>query len=94
MAMHSWPGGLSFFAGTAVGDVFTSDQGGKAWTTLATELPPISKARHYRHFLSADDKARIEGEARAEGRTAGVAWRMAHDAPWEHYHDVGEDRRP
>jgi photosystem II stability/assembly factor-like uncharacterized protein len=73
MAMHSWSGGLAFYAGTAVGDVFHSDRGGGAWSVLATGLPPISKARHYRHFLSAEEKARIEGEARAEGRAAAGA---------------------
>ncbi|MEO6338576.1 MAG: hypothetical protein ABIO39_00940 [Caulobacteraceae bacterium] len=74
MAMHSWSdGGLAFYAGTAVGDVFTSDDGGKSWRVLADGLPPVSKARHYRHFLSAEEKARIEGEARKEGQPAGAA---------------------
>lgn len=73
MAMHSWPGGLAFYAGTAVGDVLGSEDGGRTWTAVATGLPPISKARHYRHFLSADEKLRIENEARAERRAEGLA---------------------
>lgn len=72
MAMHSWSGGLAFYAGTAVGDVFASEDGGASWTRIATTLPPISKARHYRHFLSAEEKARIESEARAERRAEGL----------------------
>jgi len=73
MSMHHWPAGDSFYAGTAVGDVFHSDDGGAHWSLLAKGLPPISKARHYRHFLSADEKARIEDEARAERRAEGLA---------------------
>jgi photosystem II stability/assembly factor-like uncharacterized protein len=70
MAMHHSPSGTTFFAGTAIGDVFASDDAGKSWYTLVSELPPVSKARHYRHFLSAAEKARIEKEARAEGTKA------------------------
>ena len=73
MAMHSWPGGLAFYAGTAVGDVFGSEDRGKTWSLIATGLAPISKARHYRHFLSAEDKKKIEDEARAERRAEGLA---------------------
>lgn len=71
-AMHSWPGGLAFYAGSAVGDVYSSEDGGKTWKTIATGLPPISKARHYRHFLSEDDKKRIENEGKAERRAQGL----------------------
>ena len=72
MSMHHSPSGTTFFAGTAIGDIFASDDAGKSWYTLANDLPPVSKARHYRHFLSAAEKARIETEARAEGKAAGV----------------------
>jgi photosystem II stability/assembly factor-like uncharacterized protein len=66
MGMHHWPDGTAFCAGTAVGDVFVSEDQGRRWRAIATGLPPISKARHYRHFLSAEEKLRIENEARAE----------------------------
>jgi hypothetical protein len=81
MAMHSWPGGLEFFAGTAVGDVFATEDGGNSWALVAPGLPPISKARHYRHFLSAEEKARIENEAKAERRAEGLADRAYHSNP-------------
>lgn len=81
MAMHSWPNGLEFFAGTAVGDVFATEDGGANWARVATGLPPISKARHYRHFLSAEEKARIEDEAKAERRAEGLADRAYHSNP-------------
>jgi photosystem II stability/assembly factor-like uncharacterized protein len=81
MAMHSWPGGLEFFAGTAVGAVFSTEDGGAHWTLAAEGLPPISKARHYRHFLSADEKARIESEAKAERRAEGLADRTYNTNP-------------
>jgi photosystem II stability/assembly factor-like uncharacterized protein len=66
MAMHHSPAGTAFCAGTAVGDVFVSEDQGRDWKQIAAGLPPISKARHYRHFLSAEEKLRIEAEARAE----------------------------
>ena len=72
MAMHRWPDGLAFYAGTAVGDVFATEDGGASWAQIATNLAPISKARHYRHFLSAEEKKRIEEEARAERQAAGL----------------------
>lgn len=78
MAMHSWDGGLAFFAGTAVGEVFASEDGGQTWRAIASGLPPISKARHYRHFLSAEEKARIEAEAKAERRAEGLPDREYH----------------
>lgn len=77
MDMYYWPIGdnkhaVSFYAGTAVGDVFTSDDRGHTWKLLATGLPPISKARHYRHFLTEDQKLSIETEAMKERKTAGM----------------------
>jgi photosystem II stability/assembly factor-like uncharacterized protein len=81
MAMHSWPGGLEFFAGTAVGDIFATEDGGAHWVRVATGLPPVSKARHYRHFLPADEKARIELEAKAERRAEGLADRAYNTNP-------------
>lgn len=72
MAMHSWPGGLQFFAGTAVGEIYATEDGGGRWALIALALPPVSKARHYRHFLSAEEKARIEQEAKAERRAEGL----------------------
>lgn len=77
MGMYCWPigngkHGVSFYAGTAVGDIFTSDDRGQTWTPLVNGLPPISKARHYRHFLTEDEKLNIEVEAMKERKTAGV----------------------
>lgn len=71
MVMHYWPQGTAFYAGTAVGDIFGTEDGGNTWQKIASGLPPVSKARHYRHFLSAEEKARIEGEARSESVNAG-----------------------
>jgi photosystem II stability/assembly factor-like uncharacterized protein len=76
MAMHHAPQSLAFFAGTAVGDVFTSENGGESWSLLATGLPPISKSRHYRHFLSAEEKLRLEEVGKAERRAEGLADRQ------------------
>ncbi|WP_108723958.1 WD40/YVTN/BNR-like repeat-containing protein [Hyphococcus luteus] len=73
MAMHSSPKGLAFYAGTAVGEVFGTEDGGENWARIASGLPPVSKARHYRHFLSAEEKKRIEEEAKAERRAEGLA---------------------
>jgi len=78
VSMHSWPGGLAFYAGTAIGDVYASEDGGNGWQRIATGLPPISKARHYRHFLSAEEKFALEEKGREERRAEGLAEREYH----------------
>jgi len=78
MAMHGWNGGLAFYAGTAVGDLYGSEDGGGNWRLIAGGLPPISKARHYRHFLSADAKFALEEKGREERRAEGLADREYH----------------
>lgn len=50
MVMEVWPGGFSLFAGTTDGRVFFSGDEGENWTTIASGLPPISKAEHYLRF--------------------------------------------
>lgn len=72
ISMLVTPEDLTFFAATSVGDVFMSSERGRRWTQIAKGLPPISKGRRYRHFLSAKDKAQIEDQARAERRAAGL----------------------
>lgn len=72
MCMHSWPDGLAFYAGTATGEILASEDGGANWSFVATGLPPVSKTRHYRHFLSAEQKLEIEDVARAERRAEGL----------------------
>lgn len=62
---HSIASGTSLFIGTAVGDVYTSDDAGESWTLAATGLPPISKGAHYRFFLSAQERAAVEQKLRA-----------------------------
>jgi photosystem II stability/assembly factor-like uncharacterized protein len=46
VTVNTFPGGYELFAGTTDGDVFTSDNGGDSWTTIAQQLPPISKKGH------------------------------------------------
>lgn len=60
MCAHQSDAGLSIFAGTSVGDVWGSDDGGESWTQVAGDLPPISKGAHYRHFVSDDQRRDIE----------------------------------
>lgn len=48
LAMHDVGARLSFFAGTAAGEVFASDDGGVTWTCAVSGLPPISKVGHYK----------------------------------------------
>ena len=48
MAMNSWPGGFEVFAGTTDGEIYHSADEGDSWVTIASGLPAISKAGHWR----------------------------------------------
>ncbi|HLG69270.1 MAG TPA: glycosyl hydrolase [Chloroflexota bacterium] len=48
MSMNTWRGGFEIFAGTTDGEVYRTEDEGETWTTIATGLPAISKAGHYR----------------------------------------------
>jgi photosystem II stability/assembly factor-like uncharacterized protein len=62
---HSDATGTSLYIGTAVGDLYASDNAGESWTLAASGLPPISKGAHYRFFLSAEERAAVERKLRA-----------------------------
>jgi hypothetical protein len=59
--MVHWGAQLAFYFGTAVGEVFASEDGGETFHLIAT-MPPISKAGHFRKFLSPEDRERVERE--------------------------------
>ncbi len=48
MTMGAYAGGFALVTGTTDGEVFLSEDEGDSWTTLATDLAPISKSGHYR----------------------------------------------
>jgi photosystem II stability/assembly factor-like uncharacterized protein len=50
---------LGILVGTATGEVFLSEDDGKSWSCIALGLPPISKAGHYRWFLSDEGRAAV-----------------------------------
>jgi photosystem II stability/assembly factor-like uncharacterized protein len=64
MAAHRSAEQLSLFAGTSIGEIWGSDDGGDNWSLLIKGIDPISKGAHYRHFVSAEQRARIEAELR------------------------------
>jgi photosystem II stability/assembly factor-like uncharacterized protein len=61
VTMVHWGGQLAFYAGTAVGEVFASEDHGQTWHLIAT-TPPISKAGHFRKFLTPEERERVERE--------------------------------
>jgi photosystem II stability/assembly factor-like uncharacterized protein len=63
-------GRVAFYAGTAVGDVFASEDRGQHWQLIAT-TPPVSKAGHFRKFLSPEARAQAERELFAQASGAG-----------------------
>jgi photosystem II stability/assembly factor-like uncharacterized protein len=65
MTMHHWGDQVAFFAGTATGEVYGSEDAGSSWQLLVADLPPISKAGHYRWFLTHEQRARIEDQMRS-----------------------------
>jgi photosystem II stability/assembly factor-like uncharacterized protein len=61
MSMVDSPDALAFYFGTAMGEVWASENRGESWVLIAV-MPPISKAGHYRKFLSPEERARVERE--------------------------------
>jgi photosystem II stability/assembly factor-like uncharacterized protein len=61
VTMVHWGSQLAFYVGTAVGEVFASEDRGETWQLIAS-MPPISKAGHYRKFLSPEERERVERE--------------------------------
>ncbi len=51
---------VSLVAGTATGEVYLSENAGERWTCIAASLPPVSKAGHYRWFLTDEQRSNIE----------------------------------
>lgn len=46
-ALNVWPGGGALFAGTTDGDIFTSDDDGETWSTIARRIGAVSKGGHH-----------------------------------------------
>jgi photosystem II stability/assembly factor-like uncharacterized protein len=64
MSAHHSAQQLSLFAGTSIGEIWGSDDGGDTWSRIAQGIGPLSKGAHYRHFVSAAERARIEAQLR------------------------------
>ena len=62
MSLHKFGAGFSLYAGTAVGQIFESDDRGEHWHTVTDGLAPVSKAGHYRKFLPPEERERVERE--------------------------------
>ena len=65
MSLHIDSERTTFFVGTAVGQVYASEDRGASWTCIAEGLPPITKAGHFRRFLPNDVRERTENELAA-----------------------------
>ncbi|HVW70580.1 MAG TPA: hypothetical protein VHB68_16495, partial [Steroidobacteraceae bacterium] len=59
MAHHHAGDYLAILAGTATGEVYLTENDGVSWSCIAKGLPPISKAGHYRWFLSDEERATV-----------------------------------
>jgi hypothetical protein len=64
MTLHWYDRHVTFYAGTATGEVYAGENAGSSWRLLAKGLPPISKAGHYRWFLTAEQRENIENHMR------------------------------
>ena len=60
MAAHQSDTQLTLFAGTSAGELWGSDDGGESWSLFAGGLNPVSKGAHYRHFVTPEERERIE----------------------------------
>ena len=52
MSVYRWADRFALFAATTDGDVFMSENGGDAWSRIASGLAPISKVGHYRNLAA------------------------------------------
>ncbi len=60
MGLHHQGEQVLLSVGTATGEVFVSEDNGENWQTVATNVPPISKAGHFRWFLTDERRLQIE----------------------------------
>lgn len=60
MGLHHQGEGVLLSAGTATGEIYVSEDDGLSWQTVATKVPPISKAGHFRWFLTDERRLEIE----------------------------------
>jgi photosystem II stability/assembly factor-like uncharacterized protein len=70
---HSAEQGTALYFGTAIGELYASEDAGESWTLLARGLPPISKGAHYRRFLSDQERIDIENKLRTFAAPAETA---------------------
>ena len=52
VTLIAWDDGYGFFVATTDGEVFASPDRGASWSQIASALPPVSKAGHYKTVLS------------------------------------------
>jgi photosystem II stability/assembly factor-like uncharacterized protein len=50
MSIAAYPGGFTLFAGTTDGIVFASEDAAQHWTSIGSQMAPVSKGRHYRNL--------------------------------------------
>lgn len=65
MGLHHTGDDIMLTAGTATGEVYVSYDRAQSWEAIELNAPPISKAGHYRWFLSDERRAQIEDAMRA-----------------------------
>ena len=64
MGLYHFGAQIMLLAGTATGEIYVSENEGVSWNCLAQGIPPISKGGHYRWFLTAEEKEKIEEKMR------------------------------
>jgi hypothetical protein len=56
LGRHDWADGSTLAFATATGEVYTSEDAGEHWGSIATGLAAVSKAGHYRAFVPASER--------------------------------------
>jgi hypothetical protein len=60
MGLHQQGEQVLISVGTATGEVYVSENEGHHWERVAHNVPPISKAGHFRWFLTDERRLQIE----------------------------------
>ena len=56
MTQHNWEGGMTFFLGTATGEIYLSHDKAETWELVHSNVAPIAKDNHHLPFMSTEER--------------------------------------
>ena len=56
MTQHNWEDGMTFFLGTATGEIYLSHDKAETWELVHSNVAPIAKDNHHLPFMSPEER--------------------------------------